>query len=569
MQQTKTHQDTDSQYFMALRLIFLLSFLLVGVYYELAASVVSIALIGLLLWRLAKQKRLIFRWNAAMAAVCLVWLFYLLAALWGVDFGLALWGGVKYLPLPLFGLCLAQTDGENLGRLLADIPWLGGAMTLLTFGLQYVPALNGFFSVNGRLAGFFQYPNTFACFLLLGIVLLLMEKTACQISWLPPICGAVLVFGLLQAGSRTVYLLTIPTVIACLAVRRRGKGILAGAAAGVCGVLLSVLLETLAGMGAAARITQISASASTLLGRLLYWKDALSVVAKNPLGLGYLGYYITQGSFQTGVYSVRWVHNDLLQLLLDVGWIPAVAVAIAVVRSLMVKKNTAAYRIVILVLLAHCMMDFDLEFVSMYFILLVCLDWKAGKTREVRFSIKMVAPLATVMGLAGLYIGLTSTLTYAGLYGVASEVYPWNTLSNVELLTQIEDMDELERLAAHILAQDDSVALAWNAKALVAYSQGNFGTYITAKRTAISLNPYSIEEYEDYFQRLAVGVQLYTQTGDSTSARICIEEIISIQAMLDELAAKTDPLAWKLADKPQLTMSQEYQEYTAYLTETT
>ena len=44
-------------------------------------------------------------------------------------------------------------------------------MTVLSGGLSLIPPLNGFFTVNSRLAGFFQYPNTFALYLLAGIIL--------------------------------------------------------------------------------------------------------------------------------------------------------------------------------------------------------------------------------------------------------------------------------------------------------------------------------------------------------------------------------------------------------------
>ncbi len=561
----KNHLTANQQFTAGLRVIFAASFILVGLYYELAACAISLALMGLLLWLQRVQKGLSLRWNTAMAAVCLLWLFYLLSSLWGVDTGLSLWGSVKYLPVPLFGLCLTQTDRVGRGRLLSDIPWLGAGMMLLTFVLQYVPALNRSLSVNGRLAGFFQYPNTFACFLLLGIVILLLEKTDRRAAWLPPVCGAVLLFGLLQAGSRTVYLMTIPAVVACLAVRRNWKLVLLATVSGVCGVLLSFLSETLGGMGAADRLVSISAHASTLLGRLLYWKDALPIIETHPFGLGYLGYYLMQGSFQTGVYSVRWVHNDLLQLLLDVGWIPAAVAVSAVIRALCARGNTALRRSVLLVLVAHCMMDFDLEFVSMYFVLLLCLEWEEGKKGRVRLPDGVCLTLVALTVTAGLFFGLTSTLTYVGRHDAASAVYPWNTLSNAKLLTETEDMDELELLADRILAQDDSVALAWDAKALAAYSQGDFGTYITFKRQAIQRNPYSLDEYVDYFEKLTVGVTLYVQAGDAASAKVCLEEIQAIQTMLDEVKERTDPLAWQLDDTPELAMPEEYDVYLEHM----
>lgn len=141
--------------------------------------------------------------------------------------------------------------------------------------------------------------------------------------------------------------------------------------------------------------------------------------------------------------------------------------------------------------------------------------------------------------------------------------YPWNTLSNTKLLVQVADKEEMEELADRILAQDDHIALAWDAKARVAYTNGDFGSVITYKRQAISQARYSLEEYTDYFEMLKIGVELYQKAGDNDSVETCLREIFSIQAMLDELAENTDPLAYRIKDKPELTMPEEYRQYLA------
>ena len=59
------------------------------------------------------------------------------------------------------------------------------------------------------------------------------------------------------------------------------------------------------------RFLTISLESSTLMGRLLYYRDVLPVILKHPFGLGYMGYYYAQGGFQTGVYATKFVHNEL------------------------------------------------------------------------------------------------------------------------------------------------------------------------------------------------------------------------------------------------------------------
>lgn len=550
----------DAVFLTALRIIFAASFLFAALYYELACAAAAAALMGLLIWRLKEKRPLCVRLNAATAAIGLIWLFYLLSAFWAVDRGLAFWGAVKYLPAALFALCALQCDANGRRQILSDIPLIGAVMTVASFVLGFIPVFSDTFFVNGRLAGFFAYPNTFACFVLIGIVILIAAKKEYKYKWLSAVCFAILLFALLEAGSRSVYIIAIPAIIAAVIVGRRKK-LWWFAAAGAAAALITVAFMLFADLGAAERITSLSASSSTLLGRLLYWKDVLPVILKHPFGLGYLGYYTSQGSFQSGLYSVRWVHNDLLQLFADVGWIPAAAALIAAVKAIFSKRLNAAVRIVLLVLLAHCMFDFDLEFVSMYFVLILCLDLEGGKEAQIRPAAAALLPFACAAAALSVWIGISSTLTYAGFHSAAAKVYPWNTLSNAELLTQTDDIDELEELADKIIRQNEYIALAWNAKALVSYSNGVFGTYITLKEQAISLNRYSIDEYEDYFEKLAVGVELYTEAEDEDSAQVCLEKIEGIQDMLDELKEQTSALAFKLADEPVFTMSDEYYEY--------
>ena len=540
-----------------LRIIFWLAFLGTGLYYELAAAVISV----LLFLCLIRHKKLAIRVNVSSVAIFAISLFYALSATWAVDGGIAVWGAVKHLPAVLFALCLMQEKREERLRLLKDIPWLGAAMVTVSFALQFVPLLGDYFNISGRLGGFFQYPNTFACFLLLGLIVLLAEELPTDNRYLRTVCSIILSFGLLESESRAVMIIAIPMLLILLLIRKSLKITLWTAAEILCAVGLSFGASMLMGVDSGEHLADLSLHTSTFLGRILYWKDAIPQILKHPFGSGYLGYYFTQGSFQTGVYSVRWVHNDLLQILLDIGWIPAVLSVLAAVKAVFSRRICTMQRMVLLALLAHCLFDFDLQFAAMYFVIILCLDWECGKEYTVSLRKIPVIITAILFSVASLWIGLTSALTYSGNHAAAAQIYPANTLSNINLLTQITEADTLERAAERILKQNESVALAWNAKALAAYSRGDFGTMIQCKQQAISLSRYTLDEYIDYFSRLQVGVMLYQQAGDAASAAICEKEILSIQKTLDRVLAQTDPLAWQIADQPQLTMPKEYTDY--------
>lgn len=545
-------------YLNSLRVIFAVSILAVGLFYELSCAVASAALFVWLLL-LGKRQKLGFRRNAASVTAIAVYIGYCLSVLWAVDKGLSVWGIAKYLPVPLMALCLLQTSGDERSTILKDLPWIGGSMVLVSFALHYVPSLYDLFTSRDRLSGFFQYPNTFACFLLLGLEVLILSEDKVDVRKV--LCALVLLFGLFQSGSRTVFVLAIPAILISLVIRLRKNPKVLGIGLGCAAAAFAAMLLIFGGSASVSRLFDLSKSDTSLLGRLLYWGDALPVIGSHPFGLGYLGYYMSHGSFQTGLYAVRWVHNDFLQLLLDIGWIPAVIAIVAVVKAVVAKQPTAR-KVVLLTLLAHCMMDFDLEYIAMFFIVLLCLDWDTGKTKALRLGVPVKA-VAAVLILGSVYIGIGSTLYYSGKTEAAVRVYPWNTQALMELLTQAETVEAMDEQADKILALNDTIALAWDAKAEAAYSRGDFGAVIDAKNNALANTKYIKSEYVDYFSKLAVGYQLYLQAGDTRSAEICMDEIVGIQDRIDKVLENTSELAWKVTDKPYLVMPDEYNDFVA------
>ena len=57
-----------------------------------------------------------------------------------------------------------QFDKEERNELLLLIPFLGILMIGISMMGYFIPVMKSFFIINGRIGGFFQYPNTFALF---------------------------------------------------------------------------------------------------------------------------------------------------------------------------------------------------------------------------------------------------------------------------------------------------------------------------------------------------------------------------------------------------------------------
>ena len=533
-------------------LIFSLSLLFTGVFHEYLSCILSSVLLGWLFFKVKQSKKMIVKKSMTSIAIGILCLFYGISALWAVDFGMAIVGFFKFLPIGLFLLCLMQEE-ESADKMKKLLPYLASGMTIVSLAGMYIPKIAFRFSVAGRLAGFFEYPNTFALFLLVSELLLLSKENKKNYDYLMFI---VLGVGILFTGSRTAFVLAIAANL-LLAVLLKGKK-----AFGLClrgcilaGVILTFNQELLQ------RFLTISTSESTFVGRLLYFQDALPVILRKPLGTGFLGHYFMQQSIQTGVYSVRYLHNDFLQILIDIGWIPFLLMVIAVIKTMCNKKRSLGDKVILGVMILHSSFDFNLQFISMFCLLVLFLDWQEGKTIILQKSAKRMQAGFVVAAVLSVYMAVGLICMRAGDYKLANHLQPWNTENNIMLLTQTDDVDEMAELAQKIINKNEYVTLAYSALAKQAYSQGDFGQVIQYKNHIFEIAPFQYEEYEDYCYMLVNGYSLYKEAGDMQSAQICKEEIFNTKNRLDNLDERLSERGRKIKDQPVQELPEELEMY--------
>lgn len=314
--------------------------------------------------------------NLTSISVFAIVLFYLLSTIWATDSGMALIGFMKFMPILGFTLMIMQQ--KNNDNIISSVPFVASGMTIISsVGMQF-SFLESFFSVDGRLAGFFQYPNTFALFLLVAELIILAKEKHNIFDY---ISFSVLVFGIFYTGSRTVFILFVLSNIILFFNIKSKKFKIFTLAIAVLAILCAIAYFLLSGnTNALNRFLTISLTdSSTFIGRLLYFQDAVPVILKHPFGLGYMGYYFIQQSIQTGVYSVMYIHNDFLQLLLDIGWVPCGIFIAAIIKSIF-SKNIIFYKKVILCTMAlHSCFDFNLQFVAMFFVMILFMDYNSEK----------------------------------------------------------------------------------------------------------------------------------------------------------------------------------------------
>lgn len=535
-----------------MRYILLLSTLCSGIYYEYQSCILSIVLVCLL-WREVKKNEM-FIWKKNYLAFFFpeLPLFYLVSAIWAVDSQMALLGFLKYLPIGICSLIMMQAPRVQ-QEMLDALPKVSVGMVLLSAVGGMIPELSKYVVVNGRLAGTFQYPNTFALFLLVALLYLLYQRPFNKMCVLQVV---ILIAGILAAGSRTVYLL-LPVsllIFGFFAKKKTVRKVILGTLA-ILFIVVGVILLVTQG-GPLERILEISLSESTLLGRVLYWKDALPVIAKNPLGLGYLGYYFTQGGFQTGVYSVIHAHNEFVQIFLDLGWVAGIGFIAAILYGI-TKSDVRWKSILIGIMAVHAFVDFDLQYMAVYMVLLSLFPWERGGEWTLSRS-KLFSIVAVFLVIISAYGGFGNAAYYFGQQKIALAFLPKNTLLLIECLKQTENLEEMEQIADGILQQNEAVAIAWDAKARNAFLQGDVLAMMEYKEMAISLSKYEISEYTDYLDMLFVAIQMYEAAGDVDSAKYCAEKALTVPIRLQEVKAVTSSLGWRIADKPELELPDEY-----------
>lgn len=554
--------------FGALKIIFLTGFLFSGLFKEYAA-LISTGLWGALLTVFMRRRSLKIYRNAESLAILVIAGSSLLTCFTGTDYGMGLTGFGRMAGVALFAVLVMQLNGEQQEEALILVPWCGAVMTLTGLVSWFIPPLKELFWVADRLGGFFQYPNVYGLFCLAGFILAAVKRENLKTGEFRALLF-ILLSGIFLSGSRAVFLLFLLSVV-FLAVGwkglRRILAVLLPAAvaaalvyAGITGNVQNV-----------ARFVTTSLFSSTLIGRIIYARDGLKLLIQHPFGLGYLGYYYQEPAVQTAQYSVRFIHNDLLQMALDYGIIPSLLAAAVFVKNIFSGKNPAGHRLVLLVAGLHFLVDFDLEFVSVWYFVLLLVDfrhgkqWEPGKNSRTR-QYGAGAAVTGVLSAAAIYAGAALIPYYAGNPELTYRLVPFHTESGVQVLASLTDSQEAEKLAARLQKQNPYLREVWDVQAALAYQAGDYKAMTENKKKSLNLQRYSVEAYEKYLALLSQALSDAAGTGSQEDMELLIKAAAEIPELLKKTEETTDPLAYKTRDVPDFTLSDEALSYFSQIT---
>ncbi len=538
-----------------LPIFLVISIFAVGLFHNPVAFAASVVLCVFLAVCAVKRNELGFNVNISSVSVVILVTAYLVTAVWAVDSGLALFGFFRYLAVGLFMIAMMQKNAPSKDSMLLVVAYAGAVMSVVSAVFMQIKPLSEHFSVAGRLAGFWQYPNSFAMLLLCGVVVLLTKEKLTVYDF---VSLAVLAFGIIYSGSRIALAVAVVSVLAVLIFRRGKKLKLIVAAVIAVGVIGAVVYGLVSGnISFFARYIGASLTESTFIGRILYLVDSIPLVLKHPFGMGYFGYYFTHTNVQTGVYELSFVHNDFVQLMLDIGWIPTGVFIAAIFKSFFKKGTSLRIRVLLFAICAHAFFDFDLQFIAMVMILVLCLDFESGKQLVAKKCKGTVCALAGALCALVMYFGIEQSAYLFGNINLAYSMYKGDTLAAIHLLINESDVSKSLELADDILEKNEHCTIAASAKARCSFSKGDLVTAMEYKNKVLEMAPFEYEEYKEYCQMLVYSIQVYTKAGDSYSADICKQELRAVVSKLEGLESRVSKLGSMIKDQPKTKLTGE------------
>lgn len=489
----------------------------------------------------------------------LIFVFQIAASFWAVDRSANTAGIMRSIVILLWMHVCLQWGSDIRMQMLRMIPDMGSVMVILAVIAYFFDKTKRLFWMAERLGGFFQYANTCALFLLLGIIIHSFEWESMQGKkdrkewWLGIGKTTVLMIGILLTGSRSILIIGILWGIIHSVCHRSFRKVFICMITGV--GILSGLYYIFTGEGAQniGRIFTVMSSNSTLYGRVLYDIDGISILRRHPMGFGYLGYHYVQHAFQTGVYTVRFVHNDMLQIGLDYGVIPMILFAIYMAWQIMRGNQTKGEKVVLVVVIAASLVDFHMQYMMIDFIIILCLDQGVRSKRQKQAE-KIENGIGFIVMLLGfIYCFIPYYAVYKGMYQMTLRFMPDHTEALCMAMEETDDKNTACAYADRILQQNLYVTEAYNVKAYAAAMDGNVESVMENQDEVLRLEKYDIERYRNYDLLLEQMESQCWNIGYEQMAVQIEEKRTDIREQLKGVQKYTNPLAYRLRDVPEYT----------------
>jgi len=532
-----------------------------GLFHNFAVYIVAIILLLVLTYILYKNKKIYIFLNLPFISISVLTIGYLLTCFWAVDKNDALLGFFRILTIFLFSNVIMQIQKDELQSYYKLIPKSALLMCLVCFIFGLIPELKKYvYSDNGRLGGFFQYSNTFALFLLVGLIISIYDSSKVKNKFFEEI---ILLIGIFLTGSRTVFLLTILFFITYLFTNKdkdkdKWKKIILLIVIMILAFIIALITNNFDTIG---RYLTISLNSSTLWGRLIYYYDAVKLLRSNLFGYGYMGYSFVYPTIQTAIYNIKFVHSDFLQIALDIGIIPTIFWIISITYSILSSKTSNMQRIILIVMFLHMLFDFNLEFLVIYFIIISMQNLNNGKRKiEIKSNI-LILFFIVILSIIYLYLSIATFMNYIGNNSIAINMLPNYTEAKLELLKTEKNIKNAKLLAEEIIKENKYISFTYYIKAVNELYNKNYEKMCEYQEIAIKLDKYNKDNYENYIIMLSQTLEETAKNNDRNNTLKYMNKVIKIREMLDELKDNTNRLASKIQDNSHINLNEQTNEY--------
>jgi hypothetical protein len=465
---------------------------------------------------------------------------------------------VGLLKLVIVGIymvwCLQMTEIEKT-EAIANIPKLGILVLVSSALLIFLPSYRDVvINRAGRLSGIFEYSNTLALIFLISLATFFeledREHKATNREQL--MYFATMVFGILWTGSRFTIVLTVIYLISLGIRHKRVNPVYILTAAII--VAFIILYSRFTGdVRGIARIGTLFSNSSTLIGRVIYWKDGLQTLLANPFGMGSMGWFLTQEATQSAPYVTKFVHNSFLQIGLDYGIVfMVITIGLALLSIIHARKG---FKTLLVIIYMHMFFEFDSEYMVVLFIVILFVesDWLGVK--DIPFEPKRlyINGALTVIVLLFIWQSAFWLSVKANRLESALKMNPESILIETEVMTREDDLDAKYRRAKHILTQNQFIGQAYDECAMYDSSKGQIVKLLKDGRRACKCQKYYMEAYGHYI----ILLENAYLSGDAETQKLAVRGMETVVKDLKKVEEDTDKLAYKTVDAPNFVLPYE------------
>lgn len=516
--------------------------------------ILDIFLLGLLFYKVYKNKKLIFTKDIKFILILGWSIAYLITSFYSVDNELSFLGFLKFFTIPIFIVLIMQYEytKEDRDKWFYAIGKIGAIMVIGCLFLVLVGKKDLIFYQN-RLAGFFDYANSFAMFLLIGVISTGFKK---DFKLLDFVVMSLLLTGIILTNSRSLMIITAVSYIAVLIFSKASKKVKLVNSGIMILVGVSVVL-IVGAFGVSNRLSTTSGNASEWVLRLLYYKDALRMLSENIFGYGHMAWWYMQEGVQTGAYDAKYIHNGLLQVAIDAGVIPALLIVVIFVKAFFERKRSVRDKVLMVVILGHALIDFDMEFLAITIPLFMTLEF------DKMIEIKNVVwdKVCIVLGIVIYsFFFLVTVLENMGAYDKANSLFSYSNNLSEQLIIET-DYDRAIMLAEKLYDKNKYFIPSAEVLSEKEQAENNYDKAEEYELWILKNKKYTMKNYIEYVGFLEKAINYYYSINDFDKVKEFVGKLNEVPKMVNEVKETSDSLAYKIAHKPRLDIPEEITEY--------